>query len=798
MADLDALPCPVQTASGWSWQERAAGGQVPDIRAYKLGKKRWSYNQVELLVHEAGGDRQLSVRHSVSVGSEALSEDVRESAVCFHMQLSNGHKVHFHAFLCYEEPDPPGSRLSMRPSSARRQAAAAAAAHGGASGSGASGGGGGPALQQEGSEGSGASGGASDGGGGQPHTWYLVARATCRKGCCGPVLRAIQRFGRLGKRQASGGAGAPAVSDSDADNAPSNNNNSNGNSNRNMKDPRFMYLSFDEAGTHVGGRSFRLLAAMYEAGGRGGRLLGAAVSPPVKVLANNDVPTGAAHIQLHMEVDAAWEGWAGVHSTSSEVGEVAARSGGAAATPTPPGRSASCKNSAAAAAALPPPAPSPRPRRLAAMQNALVSARGRHRPALSGDNSGSGDGSNQTHDGDAEQCRGAGAVVSSPGVYRTRSVAAVAAMDAAAARHAGAMRRTLSAHERVPYGHPPRASPGRRSASPSDEEQQLEYGALDPSAALLEHGGGGEGDTGWGGGGGRGASQCYGNSLGGLFESDAQGHGTFKRTRYIGDVDYQLTYRPPGAGGPLLGGALPAGGGGGGYGGGAPGLSGLPPALHGVAGGGRADASLADDPIAAFADLIMRLPAARHASPAVPAGLPPPGGLPGLATALVAPACAPLSSHQHLQLLQLQQFKHRVEVAQYAVLAGHSLAGGVGGAGTAPPLPSSFAGGGGLGGLPQGAPAPGDAPFGMASAASLEEAGLGLGLGQHPGQMSPLRLPETPHSMSTPTPSGLEVDLFCTDQQALGATAEMLGPSVYHRPGAVHIKTESGTLPPGL
>lgn len=47
--------CPVQTASGWSYQELVSGGEVPEIRAYKLGKKRWSYNQVRACMQRAGG-----------------------------------------------------------------------------------------------------------------------------------------------------------------------------------------------------------------------------------------------------------------------------------------------------------------------------------------------------------------------------------------------------------------------------------------------------------------------------------------------------------------------------------------------------------------------------------------------------------------------------------------------------------------------------------------------------------------------------------------------------------------------
>ncbi len=41
-----------------------------------------------------------------------------------------------------------------------------------------------------------------------------------------------------------------------------------------------MYLSMDEACTHVGARSFRLVAGIYNR--QGSRLLGTAVSPPIR------------------------------------------------------------------------------------------------------------------------------------------------------------------------------------------------------------------------------------------------------------------------------------------------------------------------------------------------------------------------------------------------------------------------------------------------------------------------------------------------------------------------------------
>lgn len=61
-----------------------------------------------------------------------------------------------------------------------------------------------------------------------------------------------------------------------------------------------MYLSIDEAGTHVGVRKFRLVVGAFDY--KTGESLGTALSPPIRVLSNNDVPTGAAYITLHLKI----------------------------------------------------------------------------------------------------------------------------------------------------------------------------------------------------------------------------------------------------------------------------------------------------------------------------------------------------------------------------------------------------------------------------------------------------------------------------------------------------------------
>ena len=51
------------------------------------------------------------------------------------------------------------------------------------------------------------------------------------------------------------------------------------------------------------------MVGVYEESGV--TLMGACCSPPIRVLANNDVPTGAAFIALTLPLRHDWEGWHG-------------------------------------------------------------------------------------------------------------------------------------------------------------------------------------------------------------------------------------------------------------------------------------------------------------------------------------------------------------------------------------------------------------------------------------------------------------------------------------------------------
>ncbi|KAL4855424.1 Mitogen-activated protein kinase kinase kinase 9 [Chlorella vulgaris] len=249
-----SVGCPLATSLPHSWAEHSGPGtQLPDIRAYKLGKKRWSYNQVELVLGEAdNGVRTAAIR--------------QDSAVGFHVELESGAKLQAHIFLCYDKHASRSGDCS----------------------------GGGAATDSSNSDG--AAGVAAS----QHHAWHLVTRKDCCKNCEGRVLRSIQRFGRQAKR-CRNGATKPAAGDVAGGSAAAATVSS-------KKDPRFMYLSLDEACTHVSASAFRLVAGIYNR--QGTRLLATSVSPPIRVLANNDVPTGAARFKLEAHLPADWEGWA--------------------------------------------------------------------------------------------------------------------------------------------------------------------------------------------------------------------------------------------------------------------------------------------------------------------------------------------------------------------------------------------------------------------------------------------------------------------------------------------------------
>ena len=128
------------------------------------------------------------------------------------------------------------------------------------------------------------------------YSWKLVSRKYCKRGCKGPILRAIQRFGKLGKRCSE---------------IYTHYNKEESCKQESSKDHRFLFISIDEACTHVsmGDKKcrFRLLFSVDCA--KTGERIGSAVSAPIRVLANNDAPNGAAFIKLQVPLEEEWEGW---------------------------------------------------------------------------------------------------------------------------------------------------------------------------------------------------------------------------------------------------------------------------------------------------------------------------------------------------------------------------------------------------------------------------------------------------------------------------------------------------------
>ncbi|CAL5227695.1 g10703 [Coccomyxa viridis] len=122
------------------------------------------------------------------------------------------------------------------------------------------------------------------------YQWRLVCRDHCHANCPGPILRPISRLGRNGKHS----------------NLPQNKQmNPNG-----SKDSRYVYLSIDEASSHIGSirhTFFRLVVGAYDS--EDGRLVGTSCSEPIVCISNNDVPKNAPYLPMHIPVSSAWPKW---------------------------------------------------------------------------------------------------------------------------------------------------------------------------------------------------------------------------------------------------------------------------------------------------------------------------------------------------------------------------------------------------------------------------------------------------------------------------------------------------------
>lgn len=140
--------CPESTSTAVAIVEQ------PELRAYKLGKQKCSYNQVELVIKDISGGKMSELRVSEAietiVGTE-VEEQLRESCLKFHVRFVNNTRIQLYIYVVYSSP-----YGTTRP---------------------------------------------------DKHTvlyhWMPVTRSKCRKGCTGSVIRGLQRFGRMPRRGAA-------------------------------------------------------------------------------------------------------------------------------------------------------------------------------------------------------------------------------------------------------------------------------------------------------------------------------------------------------------------------------------------------------------------------------------------------------------------------------------------------------------------------------------------------------------------------------------------------------------------
>ena len=174
---------------GLTFDRASAGKAVNDDEA--------SQDPTALNIYEAT-ERSFSID---------VPHDMRDSALEYELKLYNGSTVRALIYLVYAEPlTRPGIASDAKAADASTAKPLRAAPGGGVADA-------------------------------EGHTWLPVTRARCAKGCTGPILSAIQRFGKQGRTQ-KGAAPAqdagPAAAAGDK-----------------WKDARNLFISIDEASNHV-------------------------------------------------------------------------------------------------------------------------------------------------------------------------------------------------------------------------------------------------------------------------------------------------------------------------------------------------------------------------------------------------------------------------------------------------------------------------------------------------------------------------------------------------------------------
>ncbi|XRB24685.1 E2F_TDP domain-containing protein [Pseudoscourfieldia marina] len=272
-----------------------SGAEEPEYECYKLGKRKRSYNQVELTFSSANGTHSVAVADAKLVpGPEPAPSDESDGTLLYDVRLVNGAMLRCSIYLVYAEPEPvtpPSSSDAKCPETTYR--------------------------------------------------WRMVTRKCCTRGCEGRVLRPIKRYGRIGRRAPPNASPATPRADPNASPAapavvggesPPQWTQWTPPSPMDRKDYKHLFVSIDEASTHVhpfhphiqlhgarnptlagaaaaqpSAKKFRLLVAAHDPSDN--TFLGTAVSGPIRVVANNDVPKGAAVISLDVSMPTSWKGF---------------------------------------------------------------------------------------------------------------------------------------------------------------------------------------------------------------------------------------------------------------------------------------------------------------------------------------------------------------------------------------------------------------------------------------------------------------------------------------------------------
>ena len=251
-------------------------------RAYKLGKKKRSYNQVELTIGKASITKnenennilQIFEAHERPIGDD-IPKDLANSALEYELRLTNGTRARCVIYLVYAEPmGETGKETLKRPTSEL-------IVHG------------------------------------EGKMWLPVTRERCNKSCEGPILSAIQRFGKQGRTQPNSSSATTTTTTTQQDLGDKSN----------WKNSKNLFISIDEASNHVRPfgpnkvKAFRLLFTIFElesdANGHAipnvklseAKFIGSGFSTPIRVYANNDVPKGAAAMQVRCSLQSSWIGW---------------------------------------------------------------------------------------------------------------------------------------------------------------------------------------------------------------------------------------------------------------------------------------------------------------------------------------------------------------------------------------------------------------------------------------------------------------------------------------------------------